>query len=302
VNTGKLALHRTAVDWTLGVETIVAAVGEEAASKGVELGIELAQRPITVDADPVRIEQIVWNLLTNAVKFTPRGGQVSVRLACEGPCARLDVIDTGAGIASLALPRVFEMFRQAEGSARLHGGLGIGLAVVKHLTVLHGGRIEASSDGPNQGARFTVWLPLAHGSAPAGESTPPGVQAPVARRRLLLVDADRHSVDALKALLESEGLQGVAATSSLQALEMAREGGFDAVLTDLSMPDMDGHALLQAMRRDSRTANLPVLAVSGVARPAEVRRALDEGFRAHIAKPVSLERLLAALGEVFGAA
>lgn len=300
VNTGKLALHRSTVDWTVGVETIVSAMRDEAAGKGVALTIDLAERPITIDADPVRIEQIVWNLLTNAVKFTPRGGGVSVRLAREGECARLDVVDTGRGIATAALPGVFEMFGQADGAARQHGGLGIGLAVVKHLAVLHGGRVEADSPGLNRGARFSVWLPMAPAGARSGDTSGDAPHPRLARRRILLVDDDRPSAEALKTLLETEGLQVVLASSGLQALELASQGGLDAIVTDLSMPDMDGHALLQALRRDERTAGLPALAVSGMARPVDVRRALDEGFRAHLGKPVSLERVLAALAEVFG--
>jgi two-component system, chemotaxis family, CheB/CheR fusion protein len=302
VNTGKLALHRAVVDWTVGVETIVSAKREEAAGKGVELIVDIPERPLSVDADPVRIEQIVWNLLSNAVKFTPRGGRVTVRLATEGECARLDVVDTGRGIAPSMLPRVFEMFGQAEGSARQHGGLGIGLAVVKHLAVLHGGRVVAESEGPNKGSRFSVWLPLARSAPRAGDGALDASHPRLAARRLLLVDEDGQSAEALQALLQSEGLQVVAATTGLQALETAQQGGFDAVLTDLAIQDMDGHALLQALRRDPRTAGLPVLALSGMARPVDVRRAMDAGFRAHLAKPVVLERLLAALDEVFSGA
>jgi two-component system CheB/CheR fusion protein len=300
VNTGKLALHRGTVDWAVGVETIVSAMRDEAAAKGVELSVDFGERPVMIDADPVRVEQIVWNLLTNAVKFTPRGGSVAVRLAAEGACARLDVLDTGRGIAPAALPGMFEMFGQAEGSARLHGGLGIGLAVVKHLAVLHGGRVEADSPGLNRGSRFSVWLPLAQAGADAGESAGGASIPTLARRRVLLVEDDRQSADALQVLLETEGLEVTQASSSLEALEAAQRGGFDVVLTDLAMPDMDGHALLQALRRDPRTARVPVLALSGLARPADVQRALDQGFRVHLGKPVSLERLLAALGEVFG--
>lgn len=298
VNTGKLSLHRTTLDWSVGVETIVSAMRDEAAARGVALQAELAERPLTIDADPVRVEQIVWNLLTNAVKFTPPGGSVSVRLAREGACARLDVIDTGRGIATAALPRVFEMFGQADGSARQHGGLGIGLAVVKHLAALHGGRVEADSPGPNRGSRFSVWLPLARAGARAGESDDGAPNSAMAGRRILLVDDDRQGAEALQALLETEGLQVAQASTGLQAVEAAQRGGFDAVLTELAMPDMDGHALLNALRHDARTADLPVLALTGMARPADVRRALDGGFRAHLAKPVSLERVLAALSEV----
>lgn len=299
VNTGKLSLNRVALDWSTGVETIVSALGEEAAAKGVALAMHIDERPLEIDADPVRVEQIVWNLVTNAVKFTPRLGRVDVRLGRDGECARLDVVDTGRGIPAASLPRVFEMFGQAEGVPRVHGGLGIGLAVVKHLATLHGGRVEADSAGPGQGSRFSVWLPLAREDTQPGslDELPPS--SLVARHRVLVVDEDRQAAEALQALLEGEGLDVVVAASGAQALDVAQRERFDAVLADLALSPMDGHALLQALRRDPRTTDVPVVAIGGLTRPADVRHALDEGFRAHLAKPVSLERLLGALADAF---
>ena len=297
INTGKLTLTRSTVDWASSVDMIVSAMQEEAASRGVVLGIEKTA-PLLIDADPVRVEQIVWNLLSNAVKFTPAGGKVTLKLERDGECARLEVRDTGRGIAPDALPHVFEMFKQVEPSgARLQGGLGIGLAVVRHLVQLHGGRIEASSNGLGAGSTFTCWLPLAPVDTPAHED---GAARPhrLARRQVLLVDDDHASVETLRHLLEGEGMGVEHAASGPEALEKARRHRFDVVLTDIAMPNMDGHALLRALREDGRYEDVPVLALTGMARADDVRRALDAGFRAHLSKPISADRLFAALDEV----
>ncbi|HEX6704278.1 MAG TPA: response regulator, partial [Albitalea sp.] len=303
INTGKLALNRSAVDWSASIDTIVSSMRSDAAARGVTLATDLEGEAVRVDADPVRVEQIVWNLLTNAVKFTPSGGRVTVRLRREGELARLEVEDTGRGIDGDALPHVFEMFKQAEPvGSRVHGGLGIGLAVVKHLTALHGGRVEAASKGLGQGSTFSVWLPLSQSGARAQDDAGAGPRQSLAGRRVLVVDDEQVSVDTLRRLLETEGMEVVQAASSADALQQVGNGRFDVILTDIAMPQMDGHELLRALRRHKNSKHVPVLALTGFARPADVKRALDAGFRAHLAKPVSMERLLAALDEALVAA
>jgi two-component system CheB/CheR fusion protein len=301
LNTGKLALNRTAVDWSAVVDTIADAMRDDAAGRGVMLSVLASDEPLVVDADPVRVEQIVWNLVANAVKFTPGGGSVTVSLSREGDQVRLEVRDTGRGIAPEALPHVFEMFKQADpASTRLLGGLGIGLAVVHSLAALHGGRVEASSPGLGQGSVFKVWLPLAPPQHAADANGGEPSHASLAQRRILVVDDDPASVDTMRRLLENEGMHVVQASSAAEALAQAKKNPFDIVVTDVEMPDMDGRALVAALRRDRRNGGAPVVALSGLGRPADVVRAQDAGFAAHLTKPVALDRLLATLAEVLG--
>jgi len=301
INTGKLRLNRTGVDWQASVAAIVSAIREEAESKGVSVSTSFDDKPLIVDADQVRVEQIVWNLLSNAVKFTPSQGAVNVRLVRDGNFGRLDVRDTGRGIEPETLPHVFEMYKQAEsGGVRLQGGLGIGLAVVKHLVVLHGGRVEAESEGRDRGALLSVWLPLAGAEVTVPGELDTAPRAWLANRRVLIVDDDQQSIETLRHLLETEGMEVVEASSAEQALEQVAKGRFDVVLTDIAMPHMDGHELLQALRRDEHSADVPVLALTGLGRPEDVKRAIAAGFRAHLTKPVSMNRLLATLDAVLG--
>jgi two-component system CheB/CheR fusion protein len=162
LQTGKLALHRQPIQLVPLLTDAVEAVRDETDLKRIELQVEMTQEPLLVEADPVRVQQIVWNLLHNAVKFTPQGGRVTFGLEREGDQARLQVADTGQGVDPALLPGLFEMFRQADGrtGGRRQGGMGIGLALVRQLAELHGGRVAAESEGPGRGARFTVWLPL----------------------------------------------------------------------------------------------------------------------------------------------
>jgi two-component system CheB/CheR fusion protein len=301
VNTGKLALHRTAVDWSACVDTIASAMREEAAAKGVTLSADCGSEPLVIDADVVRVEQIVWNLLTNAVKFTPAGGTVSVKLLRDDGFVQFAVLDSGRGIAPEVVPHVFEMFKQAEpGGMRHQGGLGIGLAVVRHLAVLHGGRITVSSPGLDQGSTFRVWLPLAPAKAAVTEETPKSSRDRLMNRRVLVVDDDPSSVETLRRLLETEGLLVVQASNAVEALAHLRATRFDVVLTDIAMSRTNGQELLRALQQDERNASIPVLALTGAARAADVQRAMDAGFRAHLSKPVSAERLLGALDELLG--
>ncbi|HEV7914601.1 MAG TPA: PAS domain-containing protein, partial [Albitalea sp.] len=302
INTGKLTLNRQSVDWEASIEAIAAAMRDESAAKGVELSVSVSGADLVVDGDPVRIEQIVWNLVNNAVKFTPAGGRVMLRLAHDGDCVRFDVEDTGRGIEPEALPLVFEMFKQAEpGNTRVQAGLGIGLAVVKHLATLHGGRVAAASPGRGAGSSFSVWLPHAQSHTAAGDETATTQRPRLRDRRVLVVDDDRASVEALRRLLENEGMQVVQAASAADALAQVGRSRFDVVITDIAMPQMDGHELVRALRRDPHSAEVPVLALTGLGRPVDVKRALDAGFRMHLTKPTSLERLLGALEDVLGA-
>ena len=270
---------------------------EEASATGLTLALELSAEPVMLDADPVRIEQVVWNLLRNALKFTPAGGRVEVRLHCEGTHAELQVRDSGQGIAPDALPHVFDMFKQADPAARRQGGLGIGLALVHNLVRGHGGQVRAESDGPGQGASFTVCLPLA-GQASLLEDAHHSPAAHLRGRQALVVDDDAQALDLLRQLLELEGASVRCATDGAAALALAEQQAPDFVVTDMALPGMDGLQLLQALRERPALKALPVVALTGMGRPADARRAIAAGFAAHLRKPVTLSKLLATLREV----
>jgi two-component system CheB/CheR fusion protein len=294
VHTGKLALRRTAMDVVRVVDGIVEALRRDGDGSGVAVRTEGTEQPLWIHADAVRVEQIVWNLASNALKFTPRGGTVTLALRTEDGMARLDVVDNGMGIARESLPHIFDMFAQST-AAKLAGkaGLGIGLALVKELTALHGGRVEATSEGPGRGARFSVWLPLDEPAAMSGAAAPaPRMLDGV---RVLLVDDTEETLEAFGDLLGLEGAVVTAANSGYRALELVQAQEFDVVLSDIGMPDMDGCQLLETLRADPRTATLPAVALTGFGRPNDVKRVMDAGFNSHISKPVTLAELLEVL-------
>jgi two-component system CheB/CheR fusion protein len=206
---------------------------------------------------------------------------------------RLDVSDSGQGIAPGSLVKVFEMFGQPNSvTTRAKGGLGIGLALVRELVNLHGGRIEARSEGIGKGACFTVWLPLLDhgGQAPGG---PAGdAQVDIAGLRILLVDDGEDAVLVMKSLLDMYGADTLVATSARQALEILGREQVDLLISDISMPDMDGYGLLREVRKMPRHAALPAVAVTGLSREQDIAKARQAGFSAHLGKPLSVDRLL----------
>jgi two-component system CheB/CheR fusion protein len=244
---------------------------------------------------------VVWNLLTNALKFTPAGGRVEAELRADGQQAVFQVRDTGRGIAAEALPHVFDMFRQGEvGTARRHGGLGIGLALVRNLVNAHGGRVKAESEGLDHGACFTVELPM--GAAQAGPSANGEGAEPGRLRglRALVVDDDQQALDTLRQLLQLEGVEVTACDGGAQALDAMRDPRkpFDFVVSDVAMPGMDGYELVRRLRELPGRASLPLIAISGLGRVSDAKRAIAAGFAAHLKKPVTLEKLLQTLRDV----
>lgn len=290
VNTGKLALSLEPLALLPVVTTIVEAVRPDVERQQLTLSVRAPEPDLVVTADPVRIEQIVWNLVSNAMKFTPPGGSIEVALSREGVCARLEVIDTGRGLPAELVPRVFDMFRQEDAiTTREHGGLGIGLALVKSLAELHKGRVEAASEGRDRGARFTVWLPLSETLA-APRSAP--TDSVLDRLRVLIVDDAAEALDAFAMLLELHGAATTKAYDGPQALELAKGKVFDLLLSDVAMPGMDGHELLAQLRGEPQLAELPAIAITGFGRPQDAERALEAGFDAHIGKPVAMPTLV----------
>ena len=296
--TGKLAIDRQLLPLPLVIADSIGALRHEAEANAITLNVELDAEPMIVEADVVRVKQIAWNLLSNALKFTPHGGQIIVRLKREGNEARLDVEDNGQGIAPEMQQHIFEWFRQAEsGSTRRKGGMGIGLALVKQLVELHGGRVQGYSAGLGKGSCFSVWLPLqvAESRIPAAmPAAAPGEVAPgrLAGLRLLVIDDLRDNADAMGELLRYEGADVAIETTAQGAIRRAQAGVFDGIISDLAMPKMDGHTLLRKLRSTSLNADTPAIAYSGYGGADETSRSKAAGFELHLTKPVDIDVLL----------
>jgi PAS domain S-box-containing protein len=260
--------------------------------EGVRVEAGLASAPIYVNADGVRIAQVVTNLLANAVKFTPPGGRAKVSVAADpGGQAVLTVTDSGTGIEPELLPRMFEPFVQVDRAiARSGGGLGLGLALVKGLVELHGGTVDASSAGRGRGAEFVVRLPLAAGVAPA-ISAVAAAPASRERRRVLVVEDDEDVAAAMRVVLEMAGHHVSVAASGREALSAARAFEPELVLCDIGLPDMDGHEVARAFRSDKVLRGAFLVALSGYAQVDDVARARAAGFDEHLAKPASMEKV-----------
>jgi len=298
LRSGKLELNRETVSSVASIENAIETVRIDAEGKGVEIKVEPPDDVLFVQADPVRLEQIIWNLLNNSVKFTPRGGCIVVRLEEENDKIVLTVSDNGQGIDSSFLPHIFEIFRQADpGTSRAQQGMGIGLAVVQQLVELHGGSVSAYSAGVGKGATFTVRLPrsgnLKHSSAAQdlGIGSLDGMS-------VLVVDDSEDTTEMVRRLLEIGGASVCAATSGAEALRLAREKEFDVVLSDISMPEMDGFEFLSRLRQIPGKEDLPAVALTGFGRPEDVQRANDKGFYAHLTKPFDIQSLARLLQKV----
>jgi two-component system, chemotaxis family, CheB/CheR fusion protein len=287
--TGKLRLEKAAVDWVVLVRRIVEAARPEAKARNVHLAFEPGSVPLVALFDPVRAEQVVWNLLGNALKFTADGGAVRVALASAGERLRLSVTDNGRGIAPEFIDRVFDMFSQEEGRRRHEDGLGIGLALVRELVLAQGGQVEARSEGLGRGSEFVVWLPL------APDATPPA-PAPLAAsvlqgQRVLVVDDSAEAVETFAMLLRLTGAEVTAVQSGEAALQALDAGEFDLLISDIGMPGMSGHEMMQAVRQRLAGRRLMALACTGYSRPQDEQRALEAGFDALLPKPASLAQL-----------
>jgi len=298
VRTGKLALSREPVRIAPTMLAIFEAARSDAASKEISLHWDSdVDDGLMLECDRVRTEQIVWNLIGNAIKFTPPGGRVSLQLALEAESVRIRITDNGRGIDAEYLPHIFDLFSQeADRSIEPNHGLGIGLALVQELTMAHGGRVLAESAGLKQGAVFTVWLPLMR--EPAGPAPMPATPDDVLRGlRVLAVDDMPSALEPFVALLESEGAVVDAATSGADALLRLQAGAHDLLVSDIGMPGMDGFDLISAVRRSNRSG-IKAIAMTGYGRPADAERAQRAGFDAHMSKPVefdALKRLIASL-------
>jgi signal transduction histidine kinase len=295
---GKVVLDLKVQYLNTVIASAVEAMTEPARRKDITLGFDDPSGLLRVEADAQRLQQVFRNVLENAIKFTPPHGTVHATLAREGDHAAVHVVDTGEGIAPEFLPSAFEIFRQEEhGTRRTHGGLGIGLAVVKRLTEAHGGSVSIASAGIGRGTEVKILLPL---TAKPVEIAPPIVSA--TRRelvdvRLLVVEDADDTRDAMSAMLERLGADVLTARDGLEALDIIRHDRVDLVLCDLRMPRMDGYEFLLRLR-DLPGDAPPVIAVSGLTSSADHRRTKAAGFATHLDKPFDDSGLLAAVGAV----
>jgi CheY-like chemotaxis protein len=287
------------------VEAAIDSVRPTIEGKGITLVASLDDENEPISGDAQRLQQVVWNLLSNSAKFTPKGGEVRIELKRDGAQAELTVSDNGRGIAPEALPFVFDRFRQADASiTRAYGGLGLGLSIAKHLVELHGGSIEAFSAGDGLGSRFTLKLntgELVQDSARTLHATlPPRAAAEqhseLSGLRILVVDDEPDARELAATILTQGGAIVVPASSASDALELLTQQPVDVMLSDIGMPGLDGYELIRRVRQLSTPiGRIPAAALTAFARTDERRQAMLAGFQLHISKPVEPTELTAAV-------
>jgi len=303
---GKMLIEPTLTNPASAVEAALDAVRPAAVAKGLDLSVSIDRGAGLVMADAGRVQQIIWNLVGNAVKFTPKRGHVMVGVAPVDEHVAITVADDGIGIKRDFVAHLFERFSQADGSIRRnYGGLGLGLAITKHLVELHGGQITVESGGEGRGAKFTVTLPRA--GAPGSIATPGALtqaDSLVAVRpelqgvRLLLVEDDLDSREVVSAILEDTGVQVTAAENAEQALELLARVSIDVILSDVGLPGQDGYAFIRAVRNSATFADIPAAALTAFALTEDRRRALDAGFQMHLRKPFDQSELLSVIADL----
>ncbi|MDQ1557157.1 MAG: hypothetical protein QOD32_217 [Pyrinomonadaceae bacterium] len=309
--TGKVTLDARPVELSLIVEAALDSVRPAAATKGITLKSDVgAVAGLTaVWGDPARLQQVMWNLLANAVKFTPAGGEVAVRLSRSESHVRISVADTGQGISQEFLPYVFDRFRQADGTiTRTHGGLGLGLSIVRHLVEIHGGTVTAESAGEGRGATFTIELPVAEGDRRGGAAEAQKLSASLAEvaaavspvseladLRVLIVDDEPDARLLLQTIMEQSGASVRAVSSAAEALTALGEFRPDILVSDIGMPHEDGYALMRSVRARSpeEGGRIPAVALTAYAQEEDRMRALLAGFQVHVAKPINPQEFVA---------
>jgi CheY-like chemotaxis protein/anti-sigma regulatory factor (Ser/Thr protein kinase) len=256
------------------------------------LRVSIAEPPVIVDGDATRLAQVVINLLTNAAKYTPEGGTIELRLSCDDGTAEISVRDNGIGLPASALATVFDMFSQLEPALeRSKGGLGIGLALVRGIVLLHGGSVHADSPGPGLGSTFTMRLPLAAGSVCAPAPVPASSGAAPAQLRVLVVDDNEDAAETLAMTLELHGCEVRTAATAARALEMLSGFAPAAALLDIGLPDMNGYELARRVRQLPAGAGITLIATTGWGQQKDRERAFSAGFDHHLTKPIDFDLL-----------
>jgi CheY-like chemotaxis protein len=309
--TGKLNLDLQPIELAPVLESAINVVRPTAETKGIQIEVDFEPEPSAVPGDSNRLQQVFWNLLSNAVKFTPAGGKVSVRLRRVNSQVEIEVADTGQGISAEFLPFVFDRFRQADStSTRQHGGLGLGLAIARHLIEIHGGSIAAWSRGVGEGATFTVRLSLVGSLADSGDvsaSAHAAIEAETRERlqsqqilsglHVLIVDDDKDTLDLLSAALTQRSASVTAVSSAAAAIESIKTFRPDVLISDIAMPSEDGYELIKKVLALDRTPPIPAIAITAYAKDEDKQRALAAGYQRYLSKPVELHEFIAAVAE-----
>jgi PAS domain S-box-containing protein len=307
---GKIHLEVQSLHLHGVIEAALDSVRQSAEAKELRLHTLLDSKIGLVRGDPNRLQQVIWNLLTNAVKFTPRGGRISVVLERVNSHVEIAVEDSGIGIPAEFLPHVFDRFRQADAStSRRYGGLGLGLSIVKNLVELHGGSVRVKSPGPDQGTTFVVVLPVLHVRSERAKETPTpeatasldAIELPrLDGRHILVVDDEPDGRELVARILGDRGARCVCAADAKEALVQLARHRFDILLSDIGLPDQDGYALMREIRaREAESGGaIPAIAVTAYARPEDRQRSLLAGYQMHLAKPIEARELIAAIASI----
>ena len=299
---GKMRMEELPVHLGQVINEAVETMRPFAATRDIDLEVVFRDwRDEIVTGDSTRLGQVFSNLLHNAVKFSRTGGRVSIECEVDGAAAVVTVADTGQGIAAEFLPRVFERFLQADGSkTRSHGGLGLGLALVKSFVEAHHGTVEAESAGPGQGSRFTVRLPRRERQQPAAAREKPAAKAhaPAPGAHILVVEDDEDTLELLQSAFKAKGFRVTTCQSASEALAVAPANSIDLILSDIGMPHMDGFEMMKQLRQLPNMKDVPAIALSGYASSKDARTALAVGFNAHMSKPVAPVELMATIDKL----
>jgi len=296
--TGNLYIDLHPLEVVPVVESAINVVRQTADAKGIKIETYFDSRPAMISGDANRLQQVVWNLLSNAVKFTKSGGRVCVKVAHVGPTVEISVSDTGQGISREFLPYVFDRFRQADSTTtRQHGGLGLGLAIARHLVEIHGGSIHAQSGGDGRGAKFTIKLPLAETATGVFEGTenkPARSLQLLSGLNVLVVDDDSDTLTLMATALSRRQANVTAVSTAGEAIRAITQKRPDVLVSDIAMPDEDGYGLIEKVRRleNGQLENIPAVAITAYAKEEDRRRALSAGFQIYLAKPVELTELI----------
>jgi CheY-like chemotaxis protein len=307
--TGKLYLELHPLELGPVIETAVNVVRPTAEAKNIQIAVQLEPKPMVVSGDSNRLQQVIWNLLSNAIKFTPTGGRVCLSVAEVGSQIEMRVTDTGQGISRDFLPFVFDRFRQADStSTREHGGLGLGLAIARHLVEIHGGTIKAESQGEGKGATFSVRLPSVGSQLDtsrvlpaASADTEVGFKADSRLNgiHVLLVDDDADTLDLLTAALKQQKATVTAVSSAQDAIQAIKNSKPDVVVSDIAMPGEDGYQLIERIRamEVDGTASIPALAITAYAKHEDREAALSSGYQGYLSKPIELSEFITAVAQ-----
>ena len=300
---GKIELVREPTSLAELIQSVVTQVRSEAESRSIRLELSLPDEPVVNNIDPVRIRQVVSNLLDNAVKFTPNGGLISVSLGCarngsgvNSSETVIEVADSGIGVAPEFLPHIFERFAQAHGGInRRYGGLGLGLAITRAMVEMHGGQVTAQSAGLDCGSRFTVRLPGAMSKIAqdvGGLFETVSGEPENLNLRIIVIEDSRDTLNMLKLWLDLYGCKTFIAANAIEGMRLAAESKPDLIISDIGMPDVDGYELIRKLRRTPGLEQVPAIALTGYAREEDRELALAAGYDAHIAKPANISHLL----------